>query len=388
MTIRKHAVQLSLLTGVASLVFLASGCHKADQAQTCSPDEVAAPKSQPAGSGPVVVVPAAPVVVQEADSAPVGANWTPTTKQVKVIRAGGNGNLHNFCLHTNGNLLVCWGDRNPKADDPTAAIKVFSPDGDLLATWPLPATPQAISVDPDGTIYLGGAGKLEKLDATGKVLASANSPIHDAPLALDRPALESLAGKPLNDREYEMYKKIMIGRKSSITGMAVTGDDVFVACPSPSDFAYRVYRFDRQLKNAKLVIQSLHGCCGQMDIQAKDGKLWVPHNGRHLVEEYDRDGKKLFSFGKNDRTAADGFGGCCGPKNLRLASDGNVYAAESGPPPCIKCFTKEGKFREVTALPGFHTDCVRVSIDITPDCKRFYILNTEDNAIHVMEKKG
>src|SRR5208282_3179622 len=98
----------------------------------------------------------------------------------------------------------------------------------------------------------------------------------------------------------------MENRKLAVPGITVSGDDVFAACPSPSDFTYWVYRLDRQLQNPKQILVNLHGCCGQMDIQAKDGKLWVAHNGRHLVESFDREGKKLFDFGKNDRSAADG----------------------------------------------------------------------------------
>ena len=69
-----------------------------------------------------------------------------------------------------------------------------------------------------------------------------------------------------------------------------------------------------------------------MDIQAHGGDLWVAHNSRHKVEHYSREGKKLGSFGKTDRSSADGFGGCCEPKNLRFGPGDVVFACESGPP--------------------------------------------------------
>jgi hypothetical protein len=227
-------------------------------------------------------------------------------------------------------------------------------------------------------------GKILRLDAAGKVLASADSPAEADKKEINRSEVESMYGEKLSDARFEEAKERLRQRKQGITGLAVSGEDLFVACPSPSDFGFAVYRLTRELKDPKLVLKGLRGCCGQMDIQAREGKLWVAHNARHLVECYDREGKKLTSFGKFDRAAADGFGGCCEPKNLRLATDGNVYASESGPPVCVKRFSADGKFGGVVSLPKFESACVRVTVEVSPDCKRFYILSTGDDAIHVL----
>ena len=53
-----------------------------------------------------------------------------------------------------------------------------------------------------------------------------------------------------------------------------------------------------------LVVDKLRGCCGQMDIQSHDGKLWIPHNARHAVEAHDRDGKELSKFGTSGKVKA------------------------------------------------------------------------------------
>jgi len=269
--------------------------------------------------------------------------WKPSSEQVAVIQVGEKGRggkLHNFCLATNGNILACWGTLT-KGGKGDSQVKVFSPDGKLVSSWPLPTLPQAICVDVDGFTYVGGAGQLLKLDPDGKIVASASSPVAAQVVKLDRTT------EKMNAQDAARYTDALQQRKLAITGIAVTGDDLFVACPSTTDFSYMVYRMDRQLQNPKLVVKGLRGCCGQMDIQAGDGKLWVPHNARHLVECYSRDGGKLSSFGKTSRVAADGFGGCCEPKNVRLATDGFIYAAESGPPVVIKRFSTEGKFAGV-----------------------------------------
>jgi hypothetical protein len=164
---------------------------------------------------------------------------------------------------------------------------------------------------------------------------------------------------------------------------------VFMAVPSPSEFTYRVYRYSHALTEPKLVVDKLHGCCGQMDIQSHDGKLWIPHNARHTVESRDRDGKELTKFGKAGRVKASDFGGCCEPKNLRVLANGDVLAAESGPPTCIKQFTADGKFKEVIAVvDGAKGDCVRVTVERSPDGKRYYMLDTTKGAIHVFAAKS
>jgi len=326
----------------------------------------------------------------EAEARKADPQWQPATEEVAVIQVGGKeeaGELQNFCLDTNGDLLACWGNEEPGKNE-SARIERFSPDGKLLKTWPLPSTPEAICVAPDGAIFVGGAGRILQLDPKGKVLASVASPAVAKTVDLDKAAMESDMGEKLSDKDLASYKEDIQRRRLVVTGIAVSGDDLFVACPSVSDFSYSVYRLGRDLKNATLIVKGLQGCCGQMDIQARDGKLWIAHNGRHRVESYDREGKALTGFGKSDRKAAAGFGGCCEPKNLRLGAGGNLYAAESGPPVAIKRFSPEGKFGGVVALPSFKSGCVRATVEVSADGKRFYIMDTEGNSIHVFAVKN
>jgi hypothetical protein len=137
-----------------------------------------------------------------------------------------------------------------------------------------------------------------------------------------------------------------------------------------------------------MVVDKLRGCCGQMDIQSHDTALWIPHNARHAVESHDRDGKELSKFGTEGRVKASDFGGCCEPKNLRVLSNGDILAAESGPPTCIKRFSATGKFKEVVALVDNPSgNCVRVTVEISPDGKQFYLLDTTRDAIRIFAAK-
>ncbi len=173
----------------------------------------------------------------------------------------------------------------------------------------------------------------------------------------------------------------------TVTGLAVTDRDVFLACRSAQGFGYDVWRTDREFQNPKKVVEHLAGCCGQMDIQASEGELWVAHNGRHKAERFDRDGKNLSSFGKRDRMSADGFGGCCEPKNLRLAVAGEVFVSESGPPTCVKRFSTAGEFRGVALIAPWTSGCVRVTTEFHRESDQFFVLNSGEQSIHVFARK-
>jgi hypothetical protein len=197
-------------------------------------------------------------------------------------------------------------------------------------------------------------------------------------------AQRELQEATVSPEQLMMQKRAEIEQKSTITGIAVSKDDVFVACPMIKSYGFAVWRVNRDFAEPKQIIDGLRGCCGQMDVQAHNGEVWIPHNAMHKVERYDRDGKKLFSFGKTDRAKADGFGGCCEPKNLRFGPKDEIYASESGPPVAIKRFTPEGKFLGVVGVPVYTTGCVRVTVEVSRDGRQVFILSPGENAIHVL----
>jgi hypothetical protein len=181
--------------------------------------------------------------------------------------------------------------------------------------------------------------------------------------------------------------RAMRERMATVTGMAVTDRDLFVCCSSAKGFGYTVWRMDHNFGEPKKIVENLAGCCSQMDIQAHGGDLWVAHNSRHKVEHYSRDGKKLGSFGKTDRASADGFGGCCEPKNLRFSSGDIVYCCESGPPTCVKRFSLSGKFLGVSLVAPWNSGCVRVTTEYDAEHDRYFVLNSGEQQIHVFAKK-
>jgi hypothetical protein len=319
--------------------------------------------------------------------------WKPACSEIGLIQVGNSkkpGALKNFCLNAEGNILACFA---PQDTQDTPGLRVYSPKGELLKTLALEIKPCAVCVAKDGSIFVAGEGKVLKLDAAGKVLATVPSPVAAQPVILSKEVEEMVAEMAKETKrpfqaELDNMKQNLERRRADVTGLAVTEQDVFMAVGAPTDFTYRVYRLDHALQNPKLVVEKLRGCCGQMDVQAHDGKLWVPHNARHQVQSFDREGKELTKFGKAGKVKAADFGGCCEPKNLRVLPNGEILVAESGPPTCIKRFSADGKFIEVLALLQESGDCVRVTVEVSPDGSRYYMLNTKRDAILIFGTKS
>jgi hypothetical protein len=336
--------------------------------------------------------------VQQAEEAARARDkaWKPATVQVALIQVGNGrpaGALKNFCLDAQGNILACFVPSQAGAGQ-GPGIRVYSPDGKLVKTLPLEINPGVVCAIKDGSIFVAGDGKLLKLDPAGKVLASAPSPVTVEPVEISKEMEDMIAQQAeAMHRQAAAVKQEMKSslesRRKEANGLAATDKDVFMTVGAPNDFTYRVYRFDDALQNSKLVVEKLRGCCGTMDVQAHDGKLFVAHNARHQVEIRDRDGAEIAKFGTQGKIKASDFGGCCEPKCLRVLPGGDILAAESGPPTCIKRFSAEGKFIEVVAVvSGGDGECVRVTVAASPDGSRYYMLDTTKGAIRVFAAKG
>jgi hypothetical protein len=401
---------------------------------------------------------------QESESGAIDARSLPTHEQVGVIQVPGDISplmLHTFCLAPNGNLLVAtggervasvFGDNGRRSTElftEDRAILVISSDGEQLATWNVEMTPQAFDVAEDGTIFVGGDGRLARLSSNGIVEKMGDSPnaanLRSLPAGLEvsaDPAEETEEEK--NQREAELARlrgeqKIAIEarrvaadeyhadetdeekkqkfeyacdvvaeinplidefsispklhavqRRSaamqtrSVKSIAVDGDDVFVCCQSVGGYMFDVWRTDRDFTSSKKIVTGLRGCCGNMYIQADEGKLWVAENARKRVIAYDRNGEELAEWGSSDRNAIDGFGDCCNPMCIRIDPDGNVYTAEANLGH-IKRFSPEGEFLGILGTAEILQGCKHFPIGISPTDDRVYMLNMSQTQVIVLE---
>ena len=198
-------------------------------------------------------------------------------------------------------------------DEEAEEIKVLDAQGQELAVLKPQLPPEVFDVVPDGTIYCGGRGRLAQLDAAGHVLKTA-----DVPENADSVVIDNRRGsKPTQLR---------------LSGIAVSEKDVFVAYGNGWGqlSQSKLFRFDRDLGQPKLIVAGLRACCQRCDVATAGGLVYVAENKLHRVVCYDREGAVQNKWGEGGRTELEHFGSCCNPMNVWLDAAGVVYTAESG----------------------------------------------------------
>ncbi len=180
--------------------------------------------------------------------------------------------------------------------------------------------------------------------------------------------------------------KSMMKSKMRIASISTDGESVFVATRALKGYGFAIWKTNQSMAEGEEIVTGLSGCCGQMDVQACENGLFVAENSRKRVVRYDSKGEELLKWGKADRTGLDGFTSCCNPMNVCFNKNGDVFTAESNTGR-IKRFSAEGEFLDfvgdVKLVPG----CKNVSIAVTPNHDRVYMLDLTRNHIVVMEKK-
>ena len=111
---------------------------------------------------------------------------SPTHRQIRVIDAQVDGKpttLHSLISDSKGRLLVAVGGQSMYSMPGAAAPKKqdgyvlhLDSEGNELARWKCDMTPSALTVTPDGTIFVGGSGKIARLDDKGGVSHVIDSP--------------------------------------------------------------------------------------------------------------------------------------------------------------------------------------------------------------------
>lgn len=385
------------------------------------------------------------IPVDRADAqAPESIDEKATHRQSSVIRIQEGPkslSINAFCLNGSGQIVAACGNG-------PGEVRVCDDSGKILRSWEIEVKPEAVSVASDQTILVGGEGKLFRYSADGKELQQAESP-HAAALRsstdeLRKEAVQRLTrattslqsridlyerviqqleekGKKaeLNDQEMKMlellpktleqfrkqaaaqpeekkegpseeaisqYVTNLLRSKMKISSISSEGENVFVATRAQAGYGFDIWKMDREFSQGSVLVTGLRGCCGQMDVQCCNGGIFVAENSRHRVVKYNSDGEQVTAWGERDRTGVKGFSSCCNPMNVCFNGAGDVFTAESGTGR-IKRFSPNGEFvsyvGDVELVPG----CKNVSIAVSPDASRVYMLDLTRNHIVRMEAK-
>jgi hypothetical protein len=190
-------------------------------------------------------------------------------------------------------------------------------------------------------------------------------------------------------------------RKSWLTALAVSGNDVFAA-----DAGQRVLsRYDRAgrlvarlgEKNKERGVPGFIVPSPFFDVKlAPDGLLRVTNPGRHRVELYTPEGDFEGAWGEASM-GITGFCGCCNPISLALLPDGRCVTCEKGLPR-VKVYRADGRLESVVAGVESFTanaracgpsDCTRGGLDAVADAQgRVYVLDRVTGDVRVMQRKA
>lgn len=234
-------------------------------------------------------------------------------RETGKIAAGFN-KPRGIALAADGTLYIA-GDKS---------VAVVGADGRRKADWPCAGEAVAVAVARDHTLYVA---------------------IH-SPNAKDQPRLPDRIQVFTGGKAGEPWRPAT--DKSWITSIAVHPEgDVYIA-----DFGERaVWRY-REGKNFSRLggegAKTLNIPSPHVDVQvAPDGLVWVVNSGEWRLEAYDREDRKVKSWGTRS-FAIEGFSGCCNPADFAILPDGRFITSEKGLPR-VKRYSAEGHFECVVA---------------------------------------
>lgn len=191
--------------------------------------------------------------------------------------------------------------------------------------------------------------------------------------------------KQLETRTVDEVLKEVMARARRTHSITAGEKDVFVSCPALAGYGFGVWRTDEKFGQAKEIIKSLSGCCGQMDVQCHNDELYVCENSRHRVVRFDRDGKELAQFGERDRTGEGAsFGGCCNPMNLCFNKQGDLYVSESNG--VVKHFTPAGKYLGIVGIADVQAGCKNSCVGVTADDSKLFYIDIYKSRIIVLDR--
>jgi hypothetical protein len=202
-----------------------------------------------------------------------------------------------------------------------------------------------------------------------------------AEIAKQNPAAE------LTEEQIDQQVKAALVQKVQASSISATEDDVYLATRAAVGYGFQIWRTDSQFENGTSIVSELRGCCGQMDVKANSNGVYVAENARHRVCRYDREGSLVTAWGEGARSGLEGFGSCCNPMNVAFGPDDVVYTAEDNTGR-IKRYSPDGKLLGLVGSVDLVPGCKNVSIAVSGDGTRVYMLDITRNHIVRMDEQA
>jgi len=264
----------------------------------------------------------------------------------------------------------------------------------------------AVLADSNGTIYVTGDESLRLFDGSGalkKEIKTATSPRCFA-LSSEGKIYVGTQEKimVLDDNFMEVASWPLLNKKSILTSIAVSKNDIFAAdagnrvvlrYDTSGRIIKQIGKKDESKNITGFVIPSPY-----FDLAiGSDGLLRVVNPGRHRIEAYTFDGDLEFWWGSASPDIV-GFCGCCNPVNFAILPDDSFVTSEKGLLR-VKIYSPDGKFTGVAAGPeqlakdimaGICNDPAKCQIggfDVTVDNEqRLLVLDTVHNVVRTFSR--
>ncbi|QDU54387.1 NHL repeat-containing protein [Aeoliella mucimassa] len=197
--------------------------------------------------------------------------------------------------------------------------------------------------------------------------------------------IEQLGDAEPSDEDIQNQIKSQIARKLAVASISAVGDKVYVACSESVGYGYCVWAISDDFESGEELVGDLRGCCGQMDVQANAQGIYVAENSRDRVICYGFDGEEVVYWGHAARDGIRGFGSCCNPMNVAFGPQDTVYTAESGTGR-IKQYSSKGELLQVVGSADLVPGCKKVSIGVSHDGNRVFMLDITRDHIVMMDR--
>ncbi len=326
-------------------------------------------------------------IAKAADSSVESISDISTHKQTRLIKFsdsddpdGKPASVNAFCLDASGNIVAACGTG-------PGEIRVVDKDGKKLQSWSLDIKPESVHVSPNGTVLVGGEGKLMRFDAEGKELANVDSP-HAISLRSNNETLREEAIKTLNRSKnalgarIEMYQRIITMLEEKSEKQELSEQETKMLESLPKTLAMWVEQAEAERlekeKNKEAGVEEDEGP-GEAEIQASVDRMIqsklrissVTSNSDHVFVTtrsqagYGFDVWKMTADLTDGEVIVSGLSGCCGQMDVQCCnvdSAAGLFVAENSRGRVVRYdfageeLTKWGK-KDRSGKDGFSSCC-------------------------------
>jgi len=278
----------------------------------------------------------------------------------------------------------------PTADVPFDLVLERSFDANMAGL-------EGIALDGDDNVYLAGDGGVRILGATGEVLRviPTDEPATCVAVAPDGGVWvghKTSVALYIGDEKRAAWGRAGKGpgELAWVTGIAVSGDDVYVADAGNrvvhrfavnGDYVGVIGAVDADAGVPGIVCPTAH-----LDCVPVGDELHVNNPGRLIVERYAPDGDRL-GFWAGPGSKADEFFGCCNPTDIALLGRDRIVTTSKGTNR-LKVFALDGKLLAFAGRANFSSSQT-VGRDVATDSAgRIWVADSGDGNVRVFALKA